>query len=187
MRDGTSYMMTNGSGGASGGASGGFRPHYVWGQYDDGQTDIVGDFTTEADASIGGNVQIDSSLKVSGNLSVTNNASVGKLYVDTSLFIDGNEISVSNYVRTDVTAEQTIKGNLRLKGSGYYGNRLLFGDGTYCYISEDTDDHFLVHARNGVKIDGSLSGTTINDLYDKLQALSDLIQDVSSRVPNSSS
>lgn len=109
-------MMTNGSGGASGGASGGFRPHYVWGQYDDGHTDIVGDFVTSADVSIGGNVQIDSSLKVSGNLSVTNNASVGKLYVDSSL-----------------------------------------------------------------------SGTTITDIYDKLQALSDLIQDVSSRVPNSSS
>lgn len=129
MRDGTSYMMTNGSGGASGGSSGTFTPHYVWGQYDDGQTDIVGDFVTSADVSIGGNVQIDSSLKVSGNLSVTNNASVGKLYVDTSLFIAGNEISVSNYVRTDVTTEQAIKGNLRLKGSGNYGNRLLFGDG----------------------------------------------------------
>lgn len=116
MRDGTSYMMTNGSGGASGGSSGTFSPHYVWGQYDDGHTDIVGDFVTSADVSIGGNVQIDSSLKVSGNLSVTNNASVGKLYVDSSL-----------------------------------------------------------------------SGTTITDIYDKLQALSDLIQDVSSRVPNSSS
>ena len=180
-------MMTTNSGGATGGSSGTFAPHYVWGQYEDGQTDIVGDFVTSADASIGGNVQIDSSLKVSGNLRVANNASVGKLYVDTSLFIAGNEISVSNYVRTDVTTEQTIKGNLRLKGSGNYGNRLLFGDGQYCYIHEDTDDHLLIHAANGVNIDGTLSGTTITDIYDKLQELSDLIDDVSSRVGNSSS
>lgn len=129
MRDGNSFMMTSNSGGATGGSSGTFAPHYVWGQYEDGQSDIVGNFVTSADASIGGNVFIDSSLKVSGNLLVDNNASVGKLYVDTSLFVGGQEISVTKYVRTDVTTEQTVKSDLRLKNSSNYGNRLLFGDG----------------------------------------------------------
>ena len=161
LRDGDSFMMTTNSGGGSGGSSGTFAPHYVWGQYEDGQTDIVGDFVTSADASIGGNVQIDSSLKVSGNLRVANNASVGKLYVDTSLFVGGQEISMSKYVRNDVTTEQTIKGNLRLKGSGNYGNRLFFGDGTYCYIGEETDDHLTIKATN-LSLTANKSGVRFN-------------------------
>lgn len=48
--------------------------------------------------------------------------------------------------------DQTINGNLnvtgdlRLKGSGNYGNTLLFGDGTYCYITEDEDDVMTIKA-----------------------------------------
>lgn len=38
----------------------------------------------------------------------------------------------------------TITGNLRLKGSGNYGNALNFGDGDYVKISEPTDDHLEV-------------------------------------------
>ena len=88
MRDGNSFMMTSNSGGATGGSSGTFAPHYVWGQYEDGQTDIVGDFVTSADVSIGGNVFIDSSLKVSGNL-----------YVDSSVNVNGY-LSVSGITKT---------------------------------------------------------------------------------------
>lgn len=76
---------------------------------------------------------------------------------------------------------------MRLKGSGYYGNRLLFGDRNYCYLHEDTDDHLLIHAANGVNIDGTMTGTTITDIYNRLSDLADLIDDVSSRVANSSS
>lgn len=43
----------------------------------------------------------------------------------------------------------TITGNLRLKGSGSYGNALYFGDGSYCYLKEDTDDHLYVYASKG--------------------------------------
>ncbi len=38
----------------------------------------------------------------------------------------------------------TITGNLRLKGSGNYGNTLNFGDGDYVHISEPTDDHLEI-------------------------------------------
>jgi hypothetical protein len=54
-----------------------------------------------------------------------------------------------------------IMGNLRLKGSGNYGNTLLFGDGTYCYISEPSDDVMHIKASrieldaNGVYVYGN--------------------------------
>ncbi len=37
-----------------------------------------------------------------------------------------------------------ITGNLRLKGSGNYGNILNFGDNDYVHISEPTDDHLEI-------------------------------------------
>ena len=46
----------------------------------------------------------------------------------------------------------TLKGNLRLKDSGNYGMTLYFGDGSYCYLSEDTDDHLTINASKGVEI-----------------------------------
>lgn len=45
----------------------------------------------------------------------------------------------------------TITGNLRLKADGSnFGNYLYFGDGNYCYLYEDTDDHLMIKADNGV-------------------------------------
>lgn len=40
----------------------------------------------------------------------------------------------------------SITGNLRLKGSGNYGNALYFGDGEYCYLKEATDDSLTIKA-----------------------------------------
>lgn len=42
----------------------------------------------------------------------------------------------------------TISGNLRLKGSGNYGNTLNFGDGDYVHISEPIDDNLEIKAKN---------------------------------------
>jgi hypothetical protein len=56
--------------------------------------------------------------------------------------------------------DQNIKGNLRLKGDGNYGNYLRFGDGDYCYIAELEDDVMTLKAdeiilsANGVYVDG---------------------------------
>ncbi len=52
-------------------------------------------------------------------------------------------ISLDNTVDGDLD----VTGNLRLKGSGNYGNTLLFGDGTYCYISEPEDDVMHIKAK----------------------------------------
>ena len=57
---------------------------------------------------------------------------------------------------------KTITGNLRLKGSGNYGNYLLFGDSNYCYIAELTDDVMTVKAN---KIYLNASGGVYVDNY----------------------
>ena len=56
----------------------------------------------------------------------------------------------------------TLTGDLRLKNSSNYGMHLYFGDGSYCYLHEDTDDHLVIHAAKGVKFDiGSSYNVTI--------------------------
>lgn len=47
----------------------------------------------------------------------------------------------------------TLTGNLRLKDSSNYGMTLYFGDGSYCYITEPSDDKMTIHASNGVTIE----------------------------------
>lgn len=67
----------------------------------------------------------------------------------------------------DDGSDQTINGNLnvtgdlRLKGSGNYGNYLRFGDSNYCYLAELSDDALTIHAsklyldaNSGVYVDG---------------------------------
>lgn len=56
---------------------------------------------------------------------------------------------------------KTITGDLRLKGAGNYGNTLYFGDGSYCYITEASDDIMTIRANrvnflatNGVYVEG---------------------------------
>lgn len=62
---------------------------------------------------------------------------------------------------SDVDGDLHVTGNLRLKGSGNYGNTLLFGDGTYCYITEPEDDVMHIKAKridldaNGVYVYGN--------------------------------
>jgi hypothetical protein len=59
-----------------------------------------------------------------------------------------------------IIGDLNVTGNMRLKGSGNYGNTLLFGDGTYCYITEAADDELTIKATklnlvaNGVYVDG---------------------------------
>lgn len=57
---------------------------------------------------------------------------------------------------------KTITGNLRLKGTGNYGNHLLFGDSNYCYIAELTDDVMTIKAN---KINLNASGGVLVDGY----------------------
>ena len=57
----------------------------------------------------------------------------------------------------------TITGNLRLKGSGNYGNKLNFGDGDYVYLYEDADDNLTIKGDKGIRlITGSNYGVYVN-------------------------
>lgn len=60
-----------------------------------------------------------------------------------------------------IDGDLTVTGDLRLKGSGNYGNTLRFGDANYCYITEATDDVMTIKASsinldaNNVKVYGN--------------------------------
>jgi hypothetical protein len=62
----------------------------------------------------------------------------------------------------EVEGDLHVTGNLRLKGDGNYGNTLLFGDGTYCYITEPNDDELMIHAK---KLHFDVSGGVFVDGY----------------------
>ncbi len=55
----------------------------------------------------------------------------------------------------------TLTGDLRLK-DGNYGQTLYFGNGSYCYLSEDTDDHLKIYARYGIDILTSSTSYGVN-------------------------
>jgi hypothetical protein len=57
-----------------------------------------------------------------------------------------------------VEGDLNVTGDLRLKGSGNYGNTLRFGDGDYCYIAEPKDDELFIKAG---RIDLSASGVYV--------------------------
>lgn len=58
---------------------------------------------------------------------------------------DGNNCAVFNS-GIITKGNQTVYGNLLLGANSNYGSRIIFGDGTYCYIGEDTDDTMTIHA-----------------------------------------
>lgn len=64
----------------------------------------------------------------------------------------------------DIHGNLDVTGNMRLKGSGNYGNKLNFGDGEYAYIEEPEDDVLKIYAKNKIIFDSksiSLGGSTI--------------------------
>lgn len=67
--------------------------------------------------------------------------------IKASVNLSGNP-TVAGKLTVNGTDESLIKGNLRLKGNGNYGNKLNFGDGDYVYLHEATDDNLTVKAKN---------------------------------------
>ncbi|MDE6440122.1 MAG: hypothetical protein K2K51_03780, partial [Bacteroidales bacterium] len=64
-----------------------------------------------------------------------------------SVNLTGNP-TIAGKLTVNGTDESLIKGNLRLKGSGNFGNKLNFGDGDYVYLHEASDDNLTVKAKN---------------------------------------
>lgn len=63
-----------------------------------------------------------------------------------------------------VSGDVTITGNLRLKGSGNYGNMINLGDGDYIHFYEPTDDYLEIKAKKiNFLISGGAGGFTLND------------------------
>lgn len=62
----------------------------------------------------------------------------------------------------NITGDMTITGNLRMKGSGNYGNTIYFGDASYAYITETTDDDLTIKASD-INLNGNvyLNGTKL--------------------------
>lgn len=56
----------------------------------------------------------------------------------------------------------TITGNLRLKGSGNYGNKLNFGDGEYVYLHEATNDKLTIYSKSGIDFTASSTSQPFN-------------------------
>ena len=64
----------------------------------------------------------------------------------------GTDLSSGGTINGDLT----VTGNLRLKGSGNYGNTLYFGDGSYANISEPSDDVLTVKATT-INLNGTVN------------------------------
>lgn len=69
----------------------------------------------------------------------------------------------SSAFTTATITNLTVNGSMRLKNSSNYGMKLNFGDGDYVYLYEDVDDHFIIHASKGIKLDGTVETSYIRN------------------------
>ena len=76
---------------------------------------------------------------------------VKSIYVNSSTYTSNSSgrVTLPDYITrysVDSDGTQVISTNLRLKDSSNYGQYLYFGDGSYAYIAELTDDDLTIHA-----------------------------------------
>lgn len=64
-----------------------------------------------------------------------------------------------------LAGSQTITGAKRFTADIHIGEnrsgaspKIYWGDGSYVWIGEDSDDHFKIHATNGIRLDGAIDG-----------------------------
>lgn len=98
---------------------------------------------------------------LTSNISVTT-SSIGA--VPTSRTINGSALTqnlviesitsaITDGTHTITTQGGTIGGNLRLRYSTeIFGSKLNFGDGDYCYLYEDRDDHLKIYSDKGMTL-----------------------------------
>ncbi len=85
---------------------------------------------------------------------------------------NGGASGISDDGDQSINGSLNVTGNLRLKGTGNYGNYLLFGDSNYCYIAELTDDVMTIkankinlNATGGVMVDGYAIPTLVKGIW----------------------
>lgn len=76
---------------------------------------------------------------------------VKSIYVNSSTYTPNSSgrVTLPDYITrysVDSDGTQVISTNIRLKDSSNYGQYLYFGDGSYAYIAELTDDDLTIHA-----------------------------------------
>lgn len=98
---------------------------------------------------------------LTSNISITT-SSIGA--VPTSRTINGSALTqnlviesitsaITDGTHTITTQGGTIGGNLRLRYSTEnFGSKLNFGDGDYCYLYEDGDDHLKIYSDKGMTL-----------------------------------
>lgn len=101
-----------------------------------------------------------------------NDTDVG-LIGGTYLFTVGNGTSSSNKSNAfSVTTNGATASHMKLAGGPYQGEGdpedyagglLSFGDGTNCYIQEDSNDYMHIFASEGISLDGNGSAVTVPD------------------------
>jgi hypothetical protein len=70
-----------------------------------------------------------------------------------NLVIESITSAITDGTHTITTQGGTIGGNLRLRYSTEnFGSKLNFGDGDYCYLYEDRDDHLKIYSDKGMTL-----------------------------------
>lgn len=81
----------------------------------------------------------------------------------TSQLTNDSDYATESWVSSNYLSKNggSITGNLTLKGTNSYGNKINFGDGDYVYIYEENDDKLTIYAADGIHLNTSGS-VTIN-------------------------
>lgn len=143
--------------------------------YFGGSTSIVGELSVVGTGFFSDHVTLGKELFLSTNFAIRNKTASGKdlnslFTMGESLHVgyDADEVTIKNgtlvLTSSVVTANTSLtvsgntelQGDLRLRPSGKdFGSSLKFGDGSFCCIQEDTDDHMKISARHGVTFESS--------------------------------
>lgn len=186
LRDsGGSVTVNNNS--MSNSVSNSFYPVNIWGQYFDDTDDIKGDFTTEANVSIGGGLYCNSSANIKSRLSVggllkTHNLepSTPTAYnIGSDSYKYGNIYAVRNYVDYVYVTNDTSAGNIYPKTTATYN----LGSESLKYLNfYGVNTNSVNVTATNVSVGSTLTAPVICEIQDKLTELENMILDVSSRI-----
>ena len=192
-------------------ASNSFYPVNIWGQYFDDTDDIKGDFVSESNVSIGGNLYVNSSVNINDYVEIEHNASVGGDFCCNSSVNVKGRLSVGGLLMTHNLEPSTPTAyNIGSDSSKYGSIYAVRNYVDYLNVTNDTSagniyprttatynlgseslkyqniygvntNSVNVTATN-VSVGSTLSAPVIIEIQAKLTELENMILDVSSRV-----
>ena len=186
LRDSGGSVTVNNNG-MSNSVSNSFYPVNIWGQYFDDTDDIKGDFTTEANVSIGGGLYCNSSANIKSRLSVGGLLKKHNLEPSTPTAYNigsdsykyGNIYAVRNYVDYVYVTNDTSAGNIYPKTTATYN----LGSESLKYLNfYGVNTNSVNMTATNVSVGSTLTAPVISEIQDKLTELENMILDVSSRI-----